>query len=500
MDARSTRSAAVLAVALVIISTGAGYKTPNFVVMAPTPQLAEKIGKAAEQYRHTLAIAWTGKPMPDWSQPCPITAKVSPRLGAGGETSFVFDRNEVYGWQMKLQGTEERVLDSVLPHEVSHTIFASYFRQPMPRWADEGACTTVEHESERSKQHKLLDEFLRTERGIPFAQMFAMKQYPQDILPLYAQGYSLARYLIQQGGRHKFVAFLSQGMRNEQWGVAVRDNYGFKTLGDLQASWLKWVGSGSPMLASAGEDSREGPPTEMNWPDRNAATLVARNQSPDNAASQAPVAKNAAPFVEQAAYNATAPREMTTPLEQGPRELAPLVMNSAPVVSLEQLAPAAPPIQLPAVGANSEYMASNPRRELLPQSNQVQSNPAQPESLSGPTSTRGRSIYERSGHDDRGSQPLGQAAPATRGSLNPAASSNGGTPVMPAGFSPNAPRGNSAPQRSAPNSSSSLNMPSDRSVNLASVAPTNQAPPANETAPRVLVQWGESREALDVKW
>lgn len=474
MDARNTRGAAVLAVALIFLGTGAGYKTPNFIVMAPTPQLAEKIGKAAEQYRHTLAIAWTGKPMPDWSQPCPITAKVSPRLGAGGATSFVFDRNEVYGWQMKIEGSEERVLDSVLPHEVSHTIFASYFRQPMPRWADEGACTTVEHESERSKQHKMLDEFLRTERGIPFAQMFVMKEYPKDILPLYAQGYSLARYLIQQGGRHKFITFLGQGMRNEQWAVAVRENYGYKSLGELQNSWLKWVGSGSPTLASAGEDSREGPPTELNWPDRKTEGLVALNQSPDNTPLSQGLAAKSAPAVELAGYNAAAPRE-----------LMPLV-PSEPVRSLEQLPPAVPGIQLPPVGANSNALAMNIPREQPKAS-------AAPDYLSGPTSSNGRSIYERAGRDDRGSQPIGQTSEQnSRGSLNPAASN--GTPVVPASFAPNAPRG------TAPSNSSTLTLPPGRSANLASVAADNSHPGGNEPAPRVLVQWGEPREALDVKW
>ena len=61
---------------------------------------------------------------------------------------------------MSIQGSRQRILDSVLPHEVTHTIFASHFRQPLPRWADEGACTTVEHASERAKQEKMLIEFL----------------------------------------------------------------------------------------------------------------------------------------------------------------------------------------------------------------------------------------------------------------------------------------------------------------------------------------------------
>jgi hypothetical protein len=34
----------------------AGYRTANFLVDAPTEALARRIGDAAEQYRHTLAL------------------------------------------------------------------------------------------------------------------------------------------------------------------------------------------------------------------------------------------------------------------------------------------------------------------------------------------------------------------------------------------------------------------------------------------------------------
>ena len=43
----------------------------------------------------------------------------------------------------------------------------------------------------------MLVQFLRTDRGIAFNQMFAMTEYPRDVMPLYAQGYSLAEFLIQ---------------------------------------------------------------------------------------------------------------------------------------------------------------------------------------------------------------------------------------------------------------------------------------------------------------
>ena len=49
---------------------------------------------------------------------------------------------------MRVIGTPERILDSVLPHEVTHTVMATHFGQPLPRWADVGICTTVEHAAE----------------------------------------------------------------------------------------------------------------------------------------------------------------------------------------------------------------------------------------------------------------------------------------------------------------------------------------------------------------
>ncbi len=305
MEARCVRGMYCLVALLCLgFNAGASYKTPNFVVSAATPELAEKIGRLAERYRHTLAIAWTGKPMPDWSQPCPIKAIVNPKLGAGGETSFVFDRNEVYGWKMEIRGTEERVLDSVLPHEITHTIFASYFRRPLPRWADEGACTTMEHESERGKHYRLLQHFLRNNRGIPFSDMFVMKQYPQDILPLYAQGYSLARFLIQQGGRQQFMEFLAAGMERDEWAKVVKQHYGYQSLAELQGKWLAWVEKGCPDLPTATADAREGAPTELQaWPDRRelAQTPIVRGQSIDNTASSRTPVSNGDPFLQTAA-------------------------------------------------------------------------------------------------------------------------------------------------------------------------------------------------------
>lgn len=249
-------------VALAVGSLGASYRTPNFVVSAPSESFAQQVGEEAERFRKELAVEWLGHELPRWRSPCPISVKVGDHLGAGGATSFSFHRGEVTGWRMSIQGSAKRVLDSVLPHEVNHTIFATHFRRPLPRWADEGACTVVEHPEEKAKQKKYLIRFLKTRRGIAFSRMFAMSEYPRDVMPLYSQGYSVTRYLIAQGGKKKFVKYIGAGMQSGNWTRTTRKFYGFENLGELQDTWLDWVREGSA-LPLAGFDSNGLPAAQL---------------------------------------------------------------------------------------------------------------------------------------------------------------------------------------------------------------------------------------------
>lgn len=250
MDAPSHKTAilwrlAALA-AVLLVSMGAQQRSANFVVTTPDANFTRQVVQTAEQLRRDLALEWLGKEMPNWSRPCEMTVQIGG--GAGGATTFIFDRGEVFNWTMSIQGSRERILDSVLPHEITHMVYASHFRQPLPRWADEGGATSVEHISERNKHRQMLDQFLRTGRGIAFSQMFAMTEYPNDIMPLYAQGYSLAEFLIQTGGRRKYIEFLGDGLQSDDWPGAVQRNYSIQDLAMLQNTWLAWVRQGSPMF------------------------------------------------------------------------------------------------------------------------------------------------------------------------------------------------------------------------------------------------------------
>jgi hypothetical protein len=88
--------------------------------------------------------------------------------------------------------------------------------------------------------------------------MFAMKEYPHDVMPLYSQGYSLVRFLLAHGGKRKFVEYVGDGMSRRNWTEATREHYGFKNLSELQTEWLDWVrrrcppiAPGAPLVAAA---------------------------------------------------------------------------------------------------------------------------------------------------------------------------------------------------------------------------------------------------------
>ncbi len=244
--------------AQVFVGPRSVVQSANFRVYARSAQLANEVIRAAEENRKQLAMHWLGKELPTWPEPCPILVNDGPRTQASGETKYTLVGGGVANFQMSVSGTPERILDSVLPHEITHTVIASNFAalgKAVPRWADEGACTTVEHQAERSKHDVMLVRYLSEGRGIPFAVLFTLKDYPPDMMPLYAQGYSLSCFLISQGGPRRFIEFLGRGMETNNWDSATDEFYSYPKLGKLQTAWNRWVSEGGGSVDNYTADS-----------------------------------------------------------------------------------------------------------------------------------------------------------------------------------------------------------------------------------------------------
>ena len=233
--------------------------TENFEVSAPDAELAKRFAAAAEKFRLEKANEWLGSEMPRWSKRCPLVVEIS-MSRAGGATTFTFGRSGgVLSQEMKIFGDVPQLLNSVLPHEVTHTVLAHHFGQAVPRWADEGGSVLSENEKERLDHDIKCREFLNAGRAIVLRQLLPMKEYPRDMIVLYAQGYSVCSYLIDLGGgglkgRKKFLDFLESGMAGggRNWDKAVRSHYTFDGVDDLEVKWIDSLRKPRAVLTNAG--------------------------------------------------------------------------------------------------------------------------------------------------------------------------------------------------------------------------------------------------------
>jgi hypothetical protein len=241
LDRRARRIARLrpLALALSIpLLGGASHRSTNFVVEAPTQEVARRVAEHAELCRTAIARAWLGRELPDWDAPCPIRVRLTGGE-AGGLTSFGFHQGRVTDQSMTVEGRLERILASALPHEVTHTVFAAYFGGPMPRWADEGASLLSEDLLERQRHDQIARDVLARHVELSLARLFQVERYPKDLMSFYGQGYSISRFLIEMGGRPRFLRFVRDGMRGG-WDNATRTHYQLPDVRELDRAWRSW--------------------------------------------------------------------------------------------------------------------------------------------------------------------------------------------------------------------------------------------------------------------
>ena len=243
--------------------------TPNFVVSAPSADVAKTVALAAEKHRRDVGNRWFGAVPPD------LTEKVAVRVsitagGSGGATTFTFGEADgkrppgVKSASMEIKGPLDAVLKSVLPHEVTHVVMATHFGRPLPRWADEGIAVLSESDADQFNHEVRARELLNAGRAIRLSTLFRMTEYPRDSVVTFAQGHSVCRFLLDRGatatllaqplptgaairvGRGErepaLVAFLALGMGEnsaESWALAAREVYGFDSLDALEAAWIE---------------------------------------------------------------------------------------------------------------------------------------------------------------------------------------------------------------------------------------------------------------------
>jgi hypothetical protein len=218
-------------------SLGASHRTAHFIVVAPDEEVARKVGEKAEHCRKQLALKWIGTDLPDEGEPCLVEVTLTAR-GCRGGTTTAFRNGEILWMRMRIEGPLDELLRNVVPHEVTHVVFASLLRAPAPRWADEGGAILSEDPKIQNYYDDLMGKLLDSPtRHKSLRGLFRSGQYTQDYRILYAQGYSISRFLIASRGRTKFVAFVAAGMRGD-WDEACKHYYGYESVEEMERAWL----------------------------------------------------------------------------------------------------------------------------------------------------------------------------------------------------------------------------------------------------------------------
>ena len=143
--------------------------------------------QVAEQARHDVAVAWLGHALPDWPSPLPARVTIDQTSGHG-YTSFGFDGGRVISRSGVWAGRLHELLVDVVPHEVTHTIFADHFGRPLPRWFDEGGAVLSESASGQAQQDRMLRQ-ITPQQNIALARLLRLTEYPHgQVGQMYAEG------------------------------------------------------------------------------------------------------------------------------------------------------------------------------------------------------------------------------------------------------------------------------------------------------------------------
>lgn len=97
-----------------------------------------------------------------------------------------------------------------------------------------------EDAAEQAKWDRRVVKILNAGEAYRLSHLFRLKQYPDsmnDTLTLYAEGHSVAAFLVARSSRADFLEFVSTGMV-DGWEVAAQ-RAGFRSVEDLEESWIE---------------------------------------------------------------------------------------------------------------------------------------------------------------------------------------------------------------------------------------------------------------------
>jgi hypothetical protein len=147
------------------------------------------------------------------------------------------------------------LVHAVLPHEISHILFASELGTVTPPlWADEGIAVLSETDSAKHAHERNLDNSFESGTWFSAEQLMTMKGYPanehRDLF--YAASVSLVEFLVSHGGSQRFLEFVRSASASG-YEAALRRAFGISSYNQLDMLWSQHIRMGIAARTAAGQ-------------------------------------------------------------------------------------------------------------------------------------------------------------------------------------------------------------------------------------------------------
>jgi hypothetical protein len=108
---------------------------------------------------------------------------------------------------------------------------------------------------EINRHDRIVSGLLARRGEFSLLQLFRMEEYPSDLMGFYGQGYSVSRFLVEIGGRPRFLQFVREGQKSG-WDQAALAHYGLANCRELDRAWRSWYSISYVEQPGSGGSSR----------------------------------------------------------------------------------------------------------------------------------------------------------------------------------------------------------------------------------------------------
>jgi hypothetical protein len=206
----------------------------------------DKMAQVLEESRQSAYEKWFGKAEDTWSPKCYLYLddagkefKKAPKNARGYTSSYQKGWN--YHRYITVHADDPDLIDTVLPHEVTHAVLIGHFVDQIPTWADEGMAGLAQRKADLVDFHKLLEKHERKGKLFSLQTLVELDAYPDDDVDLfYAQSAAVVEFLTSAKEPKVFVAFVRDG-KKDGWLPALKKHYGYANYDEFEKKWKEHV-------------------------------------------------------------------------------------------------------------------------------------------------------------------------------------------------------------------------------------------------------------------